>query len=70
VPDDLSVVGFDDNPVATTTRPPLTTVRQDIAQKGRTAVALLVETLAGRAPEPVRLPTRLVVRGSTAPPRS
>ena len=70
VPEDLSVVGFDDNPVASTTRPPLTTVRQDVAEKGRTAVALLVETLAGRTPEPALLPTSLVVRESTAPPRS
>lgn len=68
VPGDLSVVGFDDNPVASTTRPPLTTVRQDIAEKGRTAVALLVDALAGRAPGPTRLPTTLVVRDSTAAP--
>ena len=35
VPGDLSVVGFDDNPVARRSRPPLTTVRQDVAAKGR-----------------------------------
>ena len=68
VPSDLSIVGFDDNPVAATTRPALTTVRQDITGKGRTAVALLVDAMAGRAPEPARLPTTLVVRGSTAAP--
>ena len=70
VPDDLSIVGFDDNPVSSTTRPPLTTVRQDVTKKGRTAVAILKETLAGGTPEHAWLPTTLVVRGSTAPPRS
>jgi DNA-binding LacI/PurR family transcriptional regulator len=69
VPDDVSIVGFDDNPASSRTRPPLTTVRQDISEKGRTAVALLVDTLAGRTPGPARLPTTLVVRGSTAAPR-
>lgn len=69
VPGDLSVVGFDDNPVTSTTRPPLTTVRQDIAEKGRRAVALLVDALAGRSPEAVILPASLIVRQSTAPPR-
>jgi DNA-binding LacI/PurR family transcriptional regulator len=68
IPDDLSVVGFDDNPASSTTRPPLTTVRQDISEKGRVAVALLVETLAGRTPAAAQLPTTLVVRASTAPP--
>ncbi|MDH2413021.1 LacI family DNA-binding transcriptional regulator [Nocardioides sp. CER19] len=68
VPGDLSIVGFDDNPASSASRPPLTTVRQDIAEKGRTAVGLLVDTLAGRAREAVRLPTTLVVRDSTAPP--
>jgi DNA-binding LacI/PurR family transcriptional regulator len=68
VPDDLSVVGFDDSPLAQMTRPPLTTVHQDVAVKGRSAVEALVDVLAGRSPESVRLPTSLVVRGSTAPP--
>ncbi len=76
VPDDVSVVGFDDNPLARQARPALTTVRQDVAAKGRDSAAALVETIAraraggnGRARHLV-LPTELVVRASTAkPPR-
>lgn len=70
VPDELSVVGFDDNPLAATTRPPLTTVRQDITGKGRAAAAALVDLLAGLLRDPQLLPVELVVRGSTAPPPS
>ncbi|GAA1855070.1 LacI family DNA-binding transcriptional regulator [Myceligenerans crystallogenes] len=68
VPGDLSVVGFDDDPLAETLDPPLTTVRQDVPAKGRAAVAALAEVMAGRMPAPVLHPTELVVRGSTAPP--
>jgi DNA-binding LacI/PurR family transcriptional regulator len=66
VPDDVSVVGFDDSPTATSTTPPLTTVHQDHAAKGAAAVRLLLE----RAPAgtQVTLPVHLVVRESTAPP--
>ncbi|MDF1604649.1 LacI family DNA-binding transcriptional regulator [Nocardioides sp. YIM 152315] len=71
VPGDLSVVGFDDSPVAEVTRPPLTTVRQDVARKGELAVAALLATMRGQEqPEDVRLPTELVVRASTAAPRA
>ncbi len=76
VPRDLSVVGFDDNPLARRMRPALTTVRQDVEAKGRAAAAALIETIetvqAGGTPEArhVLLPTELVVRDSTAPPRS
>jgi LacI family transcriptional regulator len=68
VPEDLSVVGFDDIPEAAATTPGLTTVRQEIQGLGRTAVTLLVELLENPSSEPrhVRLPTRLVVRGTTA----
>ena len=79
VPDDLSVVGFDDVPSAQLTDPPLTTVTQPIEQKGElTARAILSaiarengdESPAGSAEPPARnvLPTELVVRGSTGPP--
>ncbi len=66
VPQDLSVVGFDDAPLAAGSRPPLTTVHQPLVEKGRIAA----EMLFGRreAGGPIVLPTRLVVRGSTAPP--
>jgi DNA-binding LacI/PurR family transcriptional regulator len=74
VPRDLSVVGFDDNPLAARLRPALTTVRQDVAEKGRIAAAALVRAVAGGdgdlSPEHVVLPTELVVRESTAAPRS
>lgn len=73
VPGDLSVVGFDDSPAARHSLPALTTVRQDVAEKGRLAAALLTEAIAAaRAGEPLEprhelLPTSLVVRDSTGP---
>ncbi|MGW4463466.1 LacI family DNA-binding transcriptional regulator [Micromonospora sp. NPDC004704] len=74
VPAELSVVGFDDSPLASQLRPALTTVRQDVEAKGRVAAAALTraieDTRAGRTvtAEHVLLPTELVVRDSTAPP--
>jgi DNA-binding LacI/PurR family transcriptional regulator len=72
VPDQLSVVGFDDNPLAAQVQPALTTVRQDVEAKGRAAAAALTEAieqartgLAGTA-QHVVLPTELVIRDSTA----
>jgi DNA-binding LacI/PurR family transcriptional regulator len=74
VPDELSVVGFDDTPLARRLRPALTTVRQDVVEKGTRAASELVAAVRGRragdAP-PVRhhvLATELVVRDTTAPP--
>jgi DNA-binding LacI/PurR family transcriptional regulator len=67
VPHDLSVVGFDDAPEAANTHPPLTTVLQPMEEKGRIAARMLFE--AG-PPRHVVLPLKLVVRSSTAPPRS
>lgn len=69
VPDQLSVVGFDDIPEAARTTPPLTTVRQPLAEKGRLAARLLVDQLAGKKVSSRQLSTQLVVRGSCAPPR-
>ena len=75
VPDDISVVGFDDNPVARRSRPALTTVRQDSQAKGRAAADLLITALDGGDTKPAKrarhlvLPTELIVRDSTAPPR-
>jgi LacI family transcriptional regulator len=70
VPEDLSVVGFDDQPVAAWLDPALTTVRQPLDEMGDAAVALALRAREG-APGPahLELATRLVVRGSTAPPR-
>lgn len=71
VPDDLSVIGFDDIPESAATTPPLTTVRQELQEIGATAARMLLRLLDGAEPETshVRLPTRVVVRASTAPPR-
>jgi len=73
VPRDLSVVGFDDSSLAGRVRPALTTVRQDVAEKGRTAAAALTVAIGqprsgvvGEARH-VILPTELIVRDSTAP---
>ena len=69
VPEDLSVVGFDDIPIAAWTSPPLTTVHQPIVEKGRVAARLLIQRMKGRpAGAPSPLATSLVVRGSTAKP--
>jgi LacI family transcriptional regulator len=70
VPADISVVGFDDTAEATIAVPALTTVRQPLAELGRTAVSLLLRQLHNRRLEPLRveLETRLVVRASTARP--
>lgn len=69
VPEDLSVVGFDDVPEAALTTPPLTTVAQPIQRMGSEAIALLIELMAGREvpTDHIRLPTRLVERGSCRP---
>ncbi|TML66826.1 MAG: LacI family transcriptional regulator, partial [Actinobacteria bacterium] len=70
VPEELSVVGFDDVEHATIISPALTTVRQPLAEMGRTAVSLLTRLLDRQRFETlhVELATRLVVRDSTAPP--
>ncbi|WP_243058491.1 LacI family DNA-binding transcriptional regulator [Nocardioides sp. SR21] len=68
VPADVSVVGFDDSTPAANSRPPLTTVRQNVAGKGRAAVATIAAVMDGAQPDPVMLPTELVVRESTAAP--
>ncbi|MGW1025385.1 LacI family DNA-binding transcriptional regulator [Streptomyces sp. NPDC002577] len=72
VPDDISVVGFDDLPEARWASPALTTVHQPFSEMAATAVRRLVRLMAGQAPESARteLPTRLVERASTAPPRA
>lgn len=72
VPEDLSVVGFDDTLEARIASPPLTTVRQPLKELGSMAVGLLFRLLDGQWSEPlhVELATRLVQRASTArPPR-
>jgi LacI family transcriptional regulator len=70
VPQDLSVVGFDDSEHATIVSPALTTVRQPLAEMGRTAVSLLTRLLERQRFETLHLElaTRLVIRASTAAP--
>lgn len=68
VPDDLSLIGFDDVPEAAASTPSLTTIRQPLLAMGRSAVDLLVRMIDdGAQPEHIRMTTDLVLRGSTAP---
>ncbi|WP_460072154.1 LacI family DNA-binding transcriptional regulator [Streptomyces sp. YKOK-I1] len=71
VPEDVSVIGFDDIPEAGSFMPPLTTVHQDFAEVGRLCVRAVLRKM--RHPDDgargtTLVPTRLVVRSSTAPP--
>lgn len=65
VPEQISVVGFDDLPVARLTVPQLTTVRQDVVERGRVAIRMLLKALRGKKPKNITFPVELVVRGST-----
>jgi DNA-binding LacI/PurR family transcriptional regulator len=71
VPEDVSVVGFDDIPEAEYLSPPLTTIRQDFDEVGRRCLAALLDLLDGDAgPVPAsqpRVPPTLVVRASSGP---
>ncbi len=66
VPDDISVVGFDDISLAQLVTPPLTTIRQDMHLKGRLAVDFMLQLLSGRKLDTteVILPTKLIERQS------
>jgi LacI family repressor for deo operon, udp, cdd, tsx, nupC, and nupG len=72
VPQQLSVIGFDDIRFSRHMDPPLTTIAQPMRQLGEATVRLLLSILAGghdaETPESVTLPHKLVVRSSTAPP--
>jgi DNA-binding LacI/PurR family transcriptional regulator len=72
VPEQVSIVGFDDIPEADFFPPPLTTVRQDFAELGRRCLALLLNAMNDH-PDPSEaavIAPQLVVRQSTAPPRT
>ena len=66
IPDDLSVIGFDDNLFSKICTPRLTTVHQDADEKGRVAAKTLIGLIQGRKPESmeIRMETRLVIRGT------
>jgi len=72
VPDDVSVVGFDDTAQAVIVMPQLTSVRQPLAEMGRMGVSLLTRLMNGQRLEAMRveLSTTLVVRDSTARPKT
>jgi LacI family transcriptional regulator len=69
LPEDLSVVGFDDVPMAQWVSPPLTTLHQPLAEMAGLALRTLLHDDAGRFNNRVELSTNLVVRESTATPR-
>jgi LacI family transcriptional regulator len=71
IPDDISIVGFDDIPQASMVYPKLTTVQQPLEQMGRVAVKMLLEQIEnpGRPARRVTLGTQLIIRDSCAPPR-
>jgi LacI family transcriptional regulator len=66
VPGDLSIVGFDDTPMASRIWPPLTTVRLPIREMGKAAAALLIGPRAALV-RPISFVPEIVVRQSTAP---
>jgi LacI family transcriptional regulator len=70
VPEDVAVVGFDDLPLAATTEPPLTSVRQPLREMGETAARMLLAHFDGAAlpPTPTVIPTTFTIRGSTITP--
>jgi len=72
IPREVSVVGFDDIPEAQYFTPPLTTVRQDFSEMGRSAMRMLLELMqsSGQPPQRVTIAPELVVRRSTGPPAS
>lgn len=69
IPEDISLVGFDDMAFAALVDPPLTTIRQPVAAMGELAVKHLLALLEGQSPPAeTRLPVELVTRQSVAPP--
>ncbi len=70
IPDDISIVGYDDTPMAGRVWPPMTTVRHPIRQMGKAAAELLLRTVGGGKTENIQTFTPdIVVRESTSPPR-
>ena len=73
VPDDISIVGYDDTINAAYLNPPLTTVKLPIAEMGRVAgktILDLIKNANSFSPQTTTLPVELIVRASTAPLRA
>jgi LacI family transcriptional regulator len=72
VPDDVSVVGFDDIQGAAYHNPSLTTIRQPLQNMGKVAARILLQRIRGQAtfPDSVPILPELVIRESTCPPRA
>lgn len=66
IPDDLTIVGYDNIPTAASFSPPLTTIDQQAPELGRTAAQMLFQVLDKKTPEPIHMPTQLIVRQSSA----
>ncbi|MFJ3671866.1 LacI family DNA-binding transcriptional regulator [Streptomyces sp. NPDC090106] len=70
IPEDVSVTGVDDITLATALDPELTTLRLDAERFGEHGMRALLAVLDGRTPDQGDIPVELIVRGSTAPPRT
>jgi DNA-binding LacI/PurR family transcriptional regulator len=69
IPDDISIVGFDDLFFSRYLRPALTTIRQPMLEMGRLAMSMLLDLLSGKsADRNLKVYGELMVRGSSAPP--
>lgn len=66
VPEDVSVIGYDDIPAAVSFVPPLTTMNNHAPLLGKAAASLLLDVLEGKPVQSVVVPTELVIRASTA----
>ena len=66
IPEDFAIVGYDDIPVASMVSPELTTIRQNIAQKGERTAQMMLDILAGKEPEVrnIQMPVNLCIRSS------
>jgi len=69
IPDDLTIIGYDDIPTAAVYSPPLTTINQHAVQLGEHAVMMLFDVLNDNTPTPVVIAPSLQIRGTSAQPR-
>ena len=67
VPEDISIIGFDDLPICAYTMPPMTTIRQDRTQIGKSAYYALSSLMQGTPISTLLLHAQLIVRQSTGP---